>query len=111
VEDEVFVAMEIAHILKEADFAVAGVARSVVEAREILTRSGCDAAVLDINLGTEASEEIAIELAANDTPYVTLSAYGSERHPVHTRAALTKPLRPAQLVAELRKLALPGFQS
>jgi PAS domain S-box-containing protein len=104
VEDEVFVAMEIARILREAGFNVAGFARSVLDARQILERSGCDAAVLDINLGTETSEVIAAELTASNTPFVILSGYGREQHSVYDGAtALTKPLRPALLVAELRK--------
>jgi DNA-binding response OmpR family regulator len=96
--------MEIARILKEAGFEVAGLAQSVLEAREILKRSGCDAAVLDINLGGETSEAIAAELTANNTPYVTLSGYSREQHFSFPGApALTKPLRPPLLVAELRK--------
>jgi hypothetical protein len=66
---------------------------------------GCDAAVLDINLGRETSEAIAIELTANATPFVTLSGYSSEQHhPVFAVApALRKPLRLQFLVAELKK--------
>ncbi|MGA7326324.1 MAG: hypothetical protein WBX25_18035, partial [Rhodomicrobium sp.] len=68
-------------------------------------RSGCDAAVLDINLGRETSEAIAAELTASETPFVTLSGYSEEKHHSAFAAApaLTKPVRPEPLVAELRK--------
>ncbi|MGA7323745.1 MAG: hypothetical protein WBX25_04505, partial [Rhodomicrobium sp.] len=68
-------------------------------------RSGCDAAVLDINLGRETSEAIAAELTASETPFVTLSGYSEEEHHSAFAAApaLTKPVRPEPLIAELRK--------
>jgi PAS domain S-box-containing protein len=105
VEDEALVAMEIAHALTGAGFDVIGPARNVPTALELLNRRGCDAAVLDINLGHETSEAIAIELTANQTPFVTLSGYSSEQHhPVFAGApALRKPLRLQFLVAEVKK--------
>jgi hypothetical protein len=61
--------------------------------------------VLDINLGGETSEAIAIELTANKTPFVTLSGYSPEQHhPAFAGApALRKPLRLQLLIAELSK--------
>src|SRR5262249_52852737 len=105
VEDEALVAIEIAHALTGAGFEVVGPARNVTRALDLLRRSGCDGAVLDINLGRETSEAIAIELAANNTPFVTLSGYSSEQHhPAFAVApALRKPLRLQFLIAELRK--------
>jgi PAS domain S-box-containing protein len=105
VEDEALVAIEIAHALTEAGFDVVGAARSVPAALELLKGSGCDAAVLDVNLGSETSEAIAVELTARGTPFVALSGYASDQYPsVFADApALTKPLRPEFLIAELRK--------
>ncbi len=105
VEDEALVAIEIAHVLTEAGFDIVGPARRVSVALELLRRSGCDAAVLDINLGRETSEAIAAELTASETPFITLSGYSDDVH--HSAFAgsptLTKPLRPEILSAELRK--------
>jgi hypothetical protein len=74
-------------------------------ALDLLRTSGCDAAVLDINLGHTTAEAIALELTANNTPFVTLSGYSSEQ--LHTAfrgvPALRKPLRLPFLIAELRK--------
>ena len=105
VEDEALVAIEIAHVLTEAGFEIVGPARRVSAALELLRRSGCDAAVLDINLGRETSEAIAAELTASETPFVTLSGYSEEEHHSAFAAApaLTKPVRPEPLIAELRK--------
>jgi PAS domain S-box-containing protein len=105
VEDEALVAIEITHALTRAGFEVVGPARNVREALQFLKCSGCDAAVLDINLGRETSEAIAIELTASKTPFVILSGYSPEQHhPVFASApALRKPLRLQLLIAELSK--------
>jgi CheY-like chemotaxis protein len=105
VEDEALVAIEIAHALTGAGFEVVGPARSARVALDLLKRSGCDAAVLDINLGRENAEAIAVELRANKTPFVTLSGYSSEQHQAAFTGApaLRKPLRLEFLIAELRK--------
>ncbi|MGA7323566.1 MAG: HWE histidine kinase domain-containing protein [Rhodomicrobium sp.] len=62
VEDEALVATEIAHVLTGAGFDIIGPARSVPMAVDLLKRLGCDAAVLDINLGRQSSEAVAAEL-------------------------------------------------
>ncbi|MGA7327757.1 MAG: HWE histidine kinase domain-containing protein, partial [Rhodomicrobium sp.] len=105
VEDEALVATEIAHVLTGASFDIVGPARGVAMALDLLKRLGCEAAVLDINLGHETSEAIAAELRATETPFVTLSGSSREEH--HSAfagaPALTKPLRPGLLIAELRR--------
>jgi CheY-like chemotaxis protein len=105
VEDEALVAIEIANVLSKASFEIIGPARNVAMALDLLKRLGCDAAVLDVNLGGETSEAIAAELGANGIPFITLSGYSQEEHPVVfvDAPALTKPLRPEFLIMELRK--------
>jgi DNA-binding NarL/FixJ family response regulator len=103
-QDEALVAIEIARVLTGAGFDVAGPARSVPAALDLLRKSGCSAAVPDINLGRETSEAIAVELTASGTPFVTLSGYSLEQHqfPFAGAPALTKPLRAEFLIAALR---------
>ncbi len=105
VEDEPLVAIEIAQVLNEAGFAVIGPTRAVAPALSLLDESGCDAAVLDINLGGETSEPIAWRLLARGTPFVTLSGYSRTQHPpvFNSAPALAKPLRPELLIAELKR--------
>ncbi len=105
VEDETLVAMEIAHVLRHADFEVLGPARTAAQALSLLDEIGCDAAVLDINLGGETSELVARRLLANGTKFVTLSGYAPTQHPPIFKGvpALTKPLRPDLLIAEIKR--------
>jgi PAS domain S-box-containing protein len=105
VEDEPLVAMEIAQVLDAAGFDVAGPVGNTSAALELLKHKGCDAAVLDINLGGETSEAVALELLKTGLPFVTLSGYSREQYPPAFRSApaLVKPLRPELLTAELKR--------
>jgi len=107
VEDEAIVALEIEQNLQNAGFDVVGPAARVSEALELLEEFGCDAAVLDINLGTETSEPIARMLSDKGTPFVTVSGYSQDQRPsgFSGGAFLAKPLRTELLVAQLRQCA------
>ena len=107
VEDEALPAMEIASVLADAGFDVLGPAASVRAAFRCLAEtSGCDAAVLDINLGAENSEPIARKLAASGIPFIAVSGYSREQLPaIFTGAPFaSKPLDHGQLLDELRKM-------
>jgi DNA-binding response OmpR family regulator len=101
VEDEPLVAMEFSQTLSEAGFVVIGPAESVARALALLAQFGCDAAVLDINLGTETSEPVARELIKLGVPFTTISGYSREQLPANMRTAplLGKPVSPAMLIA------------
>ena len=105
VEDEALIAMEIAHALRKADFEVLGPARAVAQALSLIEETGCDAAVLDINLSGETSEPVARKLVADGTRFVTLSGYSPTQHPpvFDGVPALSKPLRATLLVAEIKR--------
>jgi PAS domain S-box-containing protein len=109
VEDEPIVALEIAQVLDAAGFDVAGPVGSTPAALQLLKHGGCDAAVLDINLGGETSEAVALELLRRGTPFVILSGYSRDQYPPAFRnaPALMKPLRPEHLVAELKRCIEP----
>ena len=99
------IALEIAKVLTDAGFEVVGPAGSVIPALALIEKQGCDAAVLDVNLGDETSEAVAKKLRAARTPFITLSGYSRLQHPpVFAGApALFKPLRSELLVAELKR--------
>ena len=103
VEDEPIVAMDISQTLSEAGYDVIGPANSVAHALALIAQFGCDAAVLDINLGLETSEPVARELINRGTPFVATSGYAREQQPVLMRTAplLEKPVRPEMLIAEV----------
>ena len=105
VEDDALLGLDIANQLTNAGLEVVGPATSVAKALKLIAESGCDAAVLDVNLGKETGAPVALELRARGTPFVVLSGYSSEQHPAAFRGApfLSKPTRPDVLVAMLRK--------
>jgi two-component sensor histidine kinase/CheY-like chemotaxis protein len=104
-EDEPLVGMEIAEALERAGFTVLGPVSSNADAMELLAEQGCDAAVLDVNLGRETSEPTARKLAADNVPFVTLTGYAPDQVPAafHASRLLTKPILTEVLVAELAK--------
>ncbi len=105
VEDEALLALEIAHVLSEAGFNVIGSARAVAQALSLIEETGCDVAVLDVNLGGETSEPVAWRLLARGTPFVALSGYSRAQHPpvFSSAPAFAKPLQPEPLIAEIRR--------
>jgi PAS domain S-box-containing protein len=103
VEDEPLVAMEIADALNQAGFTVIGPVASNADAFAMLAQRSCDGAVLDVNLGHETSEPLALRLAADAVPFVTLTGYSPDQVPAAFQDAplLTKPIISDVLVAEL----------
>jgi len=103
VEDEALVALDIAGQLTEAGLTIVGPALSVANALNLIGKGGCDAAVLDINLGHESSEPIVQELRAQNIPFVILTGYAnSAALPSYGGApVISKPARPVELVATL----------
>ncbi|MBC7737152.1 MAG: PAS domain S-box protein [Candidatus Saccharibacteria bacterium] len=105
VEDEALIAMDFSQSLSEAGYSVIGPANSVARALELLARSGCDAAVLDVNLGTETSEKVARELIRLGKPFITTSGYSREQMPEIMQSAplLGKPVAAKMLIAEVER--------
>lgn len=104
VEDEFFIALDLSERLEDAGFLVAGPAAAVAEALRLLDEAPCDIAVLDIHLGPrETSEPVALELAARNIPFVTVTGFSHEQRPPGYNGAplLSKPVRPDELLAAL----------
>lgn len=103
-EDEMLLAMDLADQLEDAGFAVVGPVPTTARALRLIEAEGCDAAVLDVNLGTETSEAVASVLRARGTPFVVVSGNNREHQPDIFRDApyLSKPFRPNELMTLLR---------
>ncbi|WP_454748318.1 response regulator [Ciceribacter selenitireducens] len=74
VEDELFIAMDIADVLASAGFEVLGPAASIDDAFRLLGDVRPDAAVLDVNLGGDRVTPVAAYLKSQEIPFVLASA-------------------------------------
>lgn len=106
VEDEVIIALDLCTALERAGFEVVGPAVSAAEALRLLQSDGCDAAVLDVNLGAETSEVVADALQAIGTPYMIVSGHRREHQPSAFQAApfLEKPVDTPDVIAALTRI-------
>ena len=68
VEDEFMIGLDIGQQLASAGYEVVGLATSVAKALKLVAQSGCDIAVLDVNLGGETCEPVAQKLRASGKP-------------------------------------------
>ena len=108
VEDDAFLALDLADQLSGCGYTVVGTPTSVAAAHAILDQAtACDVAVLDVNLGRETSEPIAHRLILEGTPFLVISGYAPSQHPIvfQGKPALTKPVRLSQLLAKLSELS------
>lgn len=109
VEDEPLLAMDVADQLTDEGFEVLGPATSVADALRLLDELGCDVAVLDIHLGHENSEPVALALKSRGTPFVVVSGNSLKHFPPGFQGApfLSKPISPSALTATLRAIVAP----
>ncbi|MBO0752679.1 MAG: response regulator [Bradyrhizobiaceae bacterium] len=98
------IGLDIGQQLTSAGFEVVGLATSVAQALRLIAKSGCDVAVLDINLGGETCEPVAEKLRASGTPFVVLTGYSADSllSSFGDAAILRKPPRMDDLLAVLR---------
>jgi CheY-like chemotaxis protein len=111
VEDDAFLALDLAEHLGGAGFTVIGPATSAAEAMRLLGEPPSDAAVLDVHLGPrETSEPVAVELKARGIPFVTVTGYSHEQRPPAFDGApvLSKPVRAVDLIAALSRCLSGG---
>lgn len=105
VEDNALLALELVQAVRAAGFEVIGPALSVAQSVQLIERSGCDAAVLDINLRGETSEAVARELTARGIPFITMTGYARTQQPAVFEGAptFTKPVAIELVIGELRR--------
>jgi CheY-like chemotaxis protein len=111
VEDEIFVAMLVESLLLDLGCDVVGPASNVADALALVAGERLDAAVLDVNLGTERVFSVADRLSASAVPFVFVTGYDRTAlipayaaHPM-----IQKPFEPLEfgdaLAAELTRAA------
>jgi DNA-binding NtrC family response regulator len=108
VEDEAIIAQDLSDAISEAEGEVVGPCSGTREARAVLkTDSRITAAVLDVNVSDGAITPVLEALRARRIP--TLIYTGGQvpddvrrRHP--DLVVLAKPVRPARVIMELRRL-------
>lgn len=104
VEDEVFIAMEMAEALADAGCEVVGVAASVKKALALLSEQAFDAAVLDANLNGEPTDKVAEALREHRIPFLVVSGYACPTALGGTDF-LPKPYSLSAFVTAVQKLA------
>jgi len=85
VEDDYFIATDLAFFLQEQAYAVVGPAPSVDEALSLIEVRPPDIAVLGIHLDDETSFPIANRLAALGIPFMFLTSDGLNEIPIEHR--------------------------
>jgi DNA-binding NtrC family response regulator len=106
VEDEYFIAQDVAAALEDLGYTVAGPVPSVEEALAAIATEKLDAVLLDANLFGTSSAPVAAELAARGLPFVVVTGYGDfDLLDPDLQAAprLIKPVANAELAAMVAK--------
>jgi light-regulated signal transduction histidine kinase (bacteriophytochrome)/CheY-like chemotaxis protein len=111
VEDNIIIAMEAESLLGELGLARCHVAGSVKRALQLIEDHEVGFAVLDIDLGSETSEQVAMALRASGTPFIFASGYG-EGAAFDTGFAdvpvVTKPYSAHDIATAIARLASAG---
>ena len=78
-EDEYFIADDLARALREAGGEPVGPVSTVKQAEELVALGGLDAAILDLNLRGEMASDFIRRLATAELPCLIVSGYGEMR--------------------------------
>jgi PAS domain S-box-containing protein len=110
VEDEYYLATDIARALQGAGAAIATLCPTVEAALAELTERCPDAVILDINLGSGPSFKLARTLEDRGIPFIFVTGYEQEAIPQEFKhiERLQKPVQFRQIVAAVAKLPIRG---
>jgi len=105
-EDEYFLASDLAEDLKAHGATVVGPFAELSEANDQVANGGFDVAVLDIDLRGEKAFSLADELVRRRIPFVFATGYGPETLPIRFRGVrqLGKPVKLSELIEEIGNL-------
>ena len=107
VEDEALVAYGLEILLAEQGYEVIGPAPDTAKALKLISRESIDAALLDVNLGSERIDCAAEALAAASIPFIFTTAYSCPTAlppAFRDRPVVNKPYRSDQLCAALAQV-------
>ena len=104
VEDEYYLADDLAQALQRAGAEVIGPLPSVAEAKDAVNEGGFDCAILDMNLRGVKSFSIADTLDQLGIPFLIATGYDSASLPdrLAERPRVDKPAAPDRIVAAVR---------
>ena len=103
VEDEFFLADDLARALRDAGAEPVGPISTIAQAEELVASQRLDAAVLDLNLHGEMASDFVQKLSQSELPCLIVSGYGEDAIPdcVAGMARLEKPVSPSVVVDSL----------
>lgn len=105
VEDEYYLAHDLARALAERGAEIVGPVGTVAEAEQLISTNGLDCAILDINLRGDMAFPIADRLEATGIPFVVASGYNAESLPERFADVprVEKPFDSEQVIAALSR--------
>jgi DNA-binding response OmpR family regulator len=103
VEDEYYLADDLARTLRDRGAEVLGPVGTISEADAIVSNGGIDCAILDVNLRGEMIFGLADRLQAEGIPFLVASGYSSGALPERFNGVpkIEKPFSAADLIAAL----------
>jgi CheY-like chemotaxis protein len=104
VEDEYFLAQDLADQFQNLEVEVVGPAGTVAEALRVLASSEVQGAILDVNLRGERVYPVADMLRQRNVPFIFASGYGSELEPTEY-ANVPRCIKPVDFAILARALA------
>jgi CheY-like chemotaxis protein len=104
VEDEYFLAQDLADRFQNLGAEVLGPAGTVAEALTLASREGIDGAVLDVNLRGERVYPVADMLRQKQVPFVFASGYGGELEP-DAYSSIPRCIKPVDFAVLAQALA------
>lgn len=106
VEDDYFLATDLADTLSAAGAKVLGPVPTLQAALDLMKREVPDATLIDVNLSIQSGFPVADALASNGVPFLFVSGYGHPPLPDRHSGVrlLSKPLEPSTAVREVRHL-------
>ena len=105
VEDEFFLADDLARSLNGARGVAVGPVNTIDEAEEVIRSEPVDAAIVDLNLRGTMAFEFVKRLAATELPCLIVSGYGEDALPESLAGIprLEKPIRPSSVIEAIEK--------